>query len=112
MSRPTTSTALAYLAFRLSQWVDGERAEYCQQWAAYWQSGEGKPSKGPHCGQPLKDSDFFVFCEALAVVKFGWISKAEIHLQRVNRRMSATPVLTRFPLAARVGAPQVRDGKQ
>ena len=106
------SSALAFLAFTLSTWVDGERAEYCQQWATYWQSGGEKPGKGPVLGTMRKDSDAFVFGEALACVRYGWESKAASHLARVQRRMKATPALVRFTLAAYVGAPQVRDGRQ
>lgn len=106
------STPLAFLAFRLSQWVEGERADYCKAWAAYY-AGEGdKPGRGPANGVPLKDSAFDVYCNALACVKFGWEDKANSHLERVNRRIKSTPVLTRFPLAARVGTPQPRVGKE
>ena len=106
------SSSLQYLAFTLSTWVEGERAAYCQAWAAYYGGTGERPGKGPANGQPRKDSDFFVFCEALAAVKFGWERKAAAHIERVERRMRQTPVLVKFPLAAAVNVPQVRDGKQ
>ena len=106
------SPSLQFLAFTLSTWVEGERAAYCQAWAAYYGGTGDKPGKGPANGQPRKDSDFFVFCEALAAVKFGWERKAAAHIERVERRMRQTPVLVKFPLALAVNVPQVRDGKQ
>lgn len=107
-----TSPSLAFLAFTLSTWADGDKAAYCQAWAAYWGGTGDKPGKGPKLGQPVKDSDGFIFSEALACVKFGWEGKAAAHLERVVRRMKATPVLTKFPLAVSVGTPQVRTGRE
>ena len=108
------SASLAFLAFRLSQWVEGERAEHCLAWAKYYSSEVEmeKPGRGPSNGVPLKDSAFDVYCNALACVKFGWEDKADSHLKRVNMRMKNTPVLRKFPLAVRVGTPQVRVGKE
>ena len=113
MKRTPPNHALAELAARLSAWVvPGELQAYCSAWAAYWNGECEKPGKGPANGQPLKDSAFDVYCNALACVKFGWEDKADSHLKRVNLRMKSTPVLRKFPLAARVGTPQVRDGKE
>jgi hypothetical protein len=104
--------SLEILAAALSAWVEGEHAAYCKDWATYWEGKGEKPGKGPAIGQPLKDSDAHVYSEALACVKFGWKGRAHAHLERVKRRMKTTPLLTKFPLAARVGVPQVWDGKQ
>ena len=113
MKRTPPNHALAELAALLSAWVvPVELKADCRAWAAYWKGEGDKPGKGPANGQPLKDSAFDVYCNALACVKFGWEDKADSHLKRVNMRMKNTPVLTRFPLAVRVGTPQVRDGKE
>ena len=113
MRRTPPSHALSELAALLSVWVaPSELQADCSAWAAYWKGEGDKPGKGPANGVPLKDSDYHVFSEALACVKFGWERKADAHLERVNRRMKSTPVLTRFPLAARVGTPQPRAGKE
>lgn len=107
------SPSLAFLAFTLSTWVEGERAAYCQAWAAYWGGTGNKPGKlDAGGGVPRKDSDYHVFSDALACVKFGWEGKAAAHLARVQMRMKATPLLNKFPVAARVGTPQPRDGKE
>jgi len=112
MHRTTTSDDLSRLAALLSTWVEGERAEYCKAWAEYWKSETAeKPGKGVGVGTPRKDSDYHVYSEALACVTFGWEGRASLHIERVQRRMRTTPVLRKFPLAARAGVPQVRDGK-
>lgn len=107
-----TSPSLALLAFTLSTWVEGEHAPYCQAWAAYWGGTGDKPGKGPKIGQCRRDSDAYVYSEALACVVYGWEGKAAAHLARVQRRMKETPVLVKFPLAASVGTPQVRTGRE
>jgi len=105
--------ALAELAQTLADWVSEEALKsQCAQWAAYWIGEREKPTGKTGYGQPLKDSDFHVFSDALACVKMGWASKSEFHAERVARRTRANPVLDKFPTAARVGVPQVRDGKE
>ena len=105
--------ALSALATALSEWVaDKYLKGDCDVWAEYWAgTREEKPTSRTNMGVPRKDSDFHVFSDALACVKMGWASKAEFHSERVFRRMRANPVLDKFPTAARVGVPQVRDGK-
>lgn len=107
----TKEIALARLADLLSTWVDGERREYCLMWAAYHRGNGEKPGK-PGDGVPRKDSDFYVYSEALACVRFGWASKAHLHEERIERCMRRTPKLEKFPLAVRVGVPQPWDGKE
>lgn len=107
----TKQIALARLADLLASWVDGERREYCLSWAAYHRGNGEKPGK-PGDGVPRKDSDFYVYSEALACVRFGWASKAHLHEERIERCMRRTPKLEKFPLAVRVGVPQPWDGKE
>ncbi len=113
------NTALHPLAKRLAQWLPADAPEYaelrarCEDLAAFHigelQSTEPRRFK---LAAPLKDSDYFVFCEALLACEYGWLGKAHLHLERVERRMKARPVLV-FRYAARVaGVPQVRDGKE
>ncbi len=109
-------TAIHPLAKRLAQWLPAEHAElraHCEALAAF-HIGEDKSVEKRRFTLPaaLKDSDYFVFCEALLACEYGWVGKAHVHLERVERRMKARPVLV-FRYAARVAwVPQVRDGKE
>ena len=105
------TSALSSLASLLSTWVDGERSEYCLAWAKYYKEGGEKPGKSGD-KPAFKDSDYFVYQEALACVRFGWASKAHLHAERVDRCMRRTPKLTKFLLAARTYVPQPWDGKE
>lgn len=113
MKTTPPNARLASLANLLATWPDREDLrQSCLEWEAYWR---GKSSEKPapvKTGVAFRDSDYHVFCEAFACVRFGWASKAHLHTERTERRMRQTPVLTRYPLAARVGTPQVRDGKE
>ena len=109
-------TTLHPLAKRLAQWLPADQEQlraHCEAIAAF-HIGEVKSVEGRRFTLPaaLKDSDYFVFCEALAACEYGWVGKAHVHLERVERRMKARPVLV-FRYAARVaGVPQARDGKE
>lgn len=109
--KPHTNQQLAHLASVLSTWVDGELAAYAMQWAAYRAGTGEKPGRGPYMGNPMKDSDYWVFTEALACVRFGWASKAEAHLGRVELRMKSNPKIARFMVVPAAVIPQVRTGK-
>jgi hypothetical protein len=101
------------LAAHIAGWLEESpiQAE-CYAWYLYW-SGEGfKPETLVKVPTPLKDSDFFVFVNALNCVRYGWESLADGHINKVLIRQKATPVLNRFPVAVRVALPQVRDGKR
>lgn len=108
------SVDLARLANILSTWVEvgSEHYEYCRAWADYWIGDREMPGKGIATGTPRKDSDFHVYSDALACVTFGWSGRVSYHIERVQRRMRENPLLDKFPLAARVGVPQVREGKE
>lgn len=114
MKHTPPNADLSALATLLASWLhDGFLKGDCEVWSAYWAGKRAeKPRNRTGLGQPRKDSDFHVFSEALACVKFGWEARAAYHTERVERRMKKTPVLEKFPLAARVGVPQVRTGKE
>ena len=109
--KPNTNKQLAHLAAVLSTWVDGELADYAMQWAAYRAGTGDNPGRGPYIGNPMKDSDYYVFTEALACVRFGWAGKAEAHLARVGLRMKYHPKITHFMIVPAAVIPQVRTGK-
>ena len=105
------TSALSSLASLLSTWVDGERSEYCLAWAKYYKEGGEKPGKSGD-KPALKDSDYFVYQESLACVRFGWASKAHLHAERVERRMRQTPKLEKFPAGRVWSIPQPWGGKR
>ena len=107
----TQSSALANLAVLLSIWVEGDRREYCLSWARYYREGGEKPGKSGD-KPALKDSDYFVYQEALECVRFGWSSIAHQHAERVERRMRQTPKLEKFPAGRVWSIPQPWDGKR
>jgi hypothetical protein len=109
--KPHTNTNLAHLAYVLSTWVDGDLSTYAIAWASY-RAGTGElPGPGPSIGNPVRDSDYWVFTEAMACVRFGWAGKAEAHLNRVEFRMKYTPKITRFSIVPIPVIPQVRTGR-
>lgn len=109
-------TALHPLAKRLAQWLPAEHTElraHCEALAAF-HIGEVKSVEGRRFTLPaaLKDSDYFVFCEALAACEYGWVGKAHVHLERVERRVKNAPILVIRKAASVANIPQVRDGKE
>lgn len=113
-TKPKTSPKLSALATLLASWLHPSTLQDdCIALEQYWKGERHeKPVAYSKLGVPRKDSDFHVFSEALACVRYGWEGKADQHTERVKRRMKNTPILIKFPLAARVGVPQVRDGKE
>lgn len=109
--KPHTNTNLAHLAYVLSTWVDGDLSTYALAWAAY-RSGTGdKPGPGPSIGNPMRDSDYDVFVNAMSCVRFGWYGLAEKHLNRVELRMKYHPKIKHFSIVPMPVIPQVRTGK-
>lgn len=82
----------------------------CAAHAAYWNGSGPRPTHST-MPIPVKNTDYYLFWQAIGCLRYGWAAKGAVCLESVERRMKARPVLRVISAATQTEVPQTRDGK-